>query len=311
MGVILLYISISELLLPSGIQILEDRRCKIQEVSVGIELSPFAKINKDARRFFEKDGYNYLYLKNLDSLSTLARFVTLLSQNKIFAEGGENGPTNLLRLALNDLNGNASPIISITLGITGRINENKIIDLLKVIPDTIISNSNTYYKLERIKGKHIYRGGENFIANISPTPFSDDFCAFLVFLRLMNNRNLKVKFSPETAPSPFLIYVSKDNISTIFTPPKKNEIEKASEEVLNWLNTLSQDKNRSRFLILTYSMGTEKDKFKKWIKELESLEPIKVKKAWKEYLIDGFVASLDYQNTEEIKKHFPESAIIE
>ncbi len=311
MGVILFYISISELLLPSGIQILNDKRCKIQEVSVGIELCPSAKINKDARSFFEKNGYNYLYLKNLDSLSTLARFVDLLSQNKIFSGGDENGPTNLLRLALNDLNGNSSPIISITLGITGRINENKIIDLLKVIPDTIISNSNAYYKLKRVIGKHIYSGSENFIANISPSPFSDDFCAFLVFLRFMNNRNLKVKFSPETAPSPFLIYFPKDKLSRIFAKPRKGEIKKAAEEVSNWLMTLTLEKNRSRFIILTYSMGTEENTFKKWIEELKSLKDIKVQKIWREYLTEGFVASLDYDNTKEIKKLFPESAIIE
>jgi hypothetical protein len=311
MGVILLYISISELLLPSGIQILKDKRSKIQEVSVGIELSPFVKINKNARKFFEKNGYNYLYLKNLDSLSTLARFVSLLSQNKIFAGNAENGPTNLLRLALNDVNGNSSPIISITLGITGKINEAKIIKLLNGIPDTIISNSNNYYKLQRVRGKHIYKGNDNFIANISPPPFSDDFCAFLVFLKLMNNRNLKVKFSPETAPSPFLIYVSKDKIHDIFVEPTKKEIKKASMEVSTWLATLTLEKNRSRFLILTYSMGTEKNTFKKWIKELKILQDVKVQKIWKEYLIEGFVASLDYQNTERIKRFFPESAIIE
>lgn len=311
MGVILLFLSISELLLPSGIQILKDERCNIQEVSVGIELSPSAKITQEGRKFFEKSGYNYVYLKDLDSLSTLARFITLLSQDKIFLKDDENGPTNLLRLALNDMNGNSSPVISITLGITGKINENKIIELVKMIPDTMISNSSIYYKLKRVIGKHIYKGRENFIANISPSPFSDDFCAFLVFLKVMNNRNIKVKFSPETAPSPFIIYVSKDYIQKIFVKPKKNEIKKATQEVSNWLVTLSLKKNRSRFLILTYSMETEKSTLKNWLEELKILEDIKVQKVWEEYLMDGFVASLDLYHTKKIKRIFPESAIIE
>lgn len=311
MGVILLFLSISELLLPSGIQILKDKRSKTKKISVGIEVSPSAQISQEGRRFFEKSGYNYFYLKDLDSLSTLARFITLLSEDKIFANENETGPTNLLRLALNDLNGNSAPVINITLGITGRINEKQIINLVNMIPDTMISNSSTYYKLKRIIGKHIYPGSENFIANVSPPPFSDDFCTFLVFLKVMNNRNLKVKFSPETAPSPFLIYVSKDKISKIFVKPKKNEIKKATGEVSNWLKTLSLEENRSRFLILSYSMEMGKKSFKDWLKELENLEDIKVQKVWKKYLIDGFVASLDSYHIRKIKKAFPESAIIQ
>ncbi len=311
MGVILFFLSISELLLPSGIQILKDERCKTKQISVGIELSPSAKINQNERRLFEKSGYNYFYLRDVYSLSTLNRFVTLISQDKIFLNDKENGPTNLLRLALNDVNGNSSPVINITLGITGRINENEIIDMVNMIPDTMISNSNTYYKLKRVIGKHIYPGKENFIANISPSPYSEDFCAFLVFLRLMNNRNLKVKFSPETAPSSFLIYVSKDKISKIFVKPAKSEIKKAVQDVSNWLTALCQENNRSRFLILTFSMGIEKNTLKNWLEELKNLEGIEVQKVWEKYLIEGFVASLDSYHTRKIKRIFPESAIIE
>jgi hypothetical protein len=311
MGVVLFLLSISELLLPSGIQILKDEKCKTKKISVGIELSPSARINPTEKKLFEKNGYNYFYLKDVDSLSTLYRFVKLLSQNKIFLKNEENGPTNLLRLALNDVNGNSSPVINLTLGITGRINENVIIEMLKMIPDTMISNSNSYYKLKRVIGKHIYPGSENFIANISPSPFSEDFCAFLVFLRLMNNRNLKVKFSPETAPSPFLIYVPKDKISKIFLKPKKGEIKKAVQDVSSWLTALSQENNRSRFLILTYSMGIEKSSIENWLEELTELETIKVQKVWKEYLIDGFVATLDTYQTKKILRLFPESAVTE
>ncbi len=311
MGVILLLLSISELLLPSGIQILKDERCKTKQISVGIELSPSAKINQNERKLFEKSGYNYFYLKEVDSLRTLDRFVKLLSQNKIFTNDKEDGPTDLLRLTLNDVNGNSSPVINITLGITGRINENEIIGIVNMIPDTMISNSNSYYKLKRIIGKHIYPGRENFIANISPSPFSEDFCTFLVFLRLMNNRNLKVKFSPETAPSPFLIYLPKDKINKVFAKPRKNEIKKAVQDVSNWLTSLCQENNRSRFLILTYSMGIEKNTLENWFKELKKLENIKIQKVWEKYLIDGFVASLDSYQTKKIKKLFPESAVIE
>ena len=146
---------------------------------------------------------------------------------------------------------------------------------------------------------------------ISPSPFSDDFCAFLIFLKLMNNRNLKVKFSPETAPSPFLIYVSKDKIRKIFVKPKKNEIKKSVQEVSNWLTALCQEKNRSRFLILSSSMGIEKNTLKNWFEELKKLEDLEVQKVWRKYLIDGFIASLDSHQTKKIQKLFPESAIIE
>jgi glutaredoxin-related protein len=309
MGIILFFVSISELLLPSGIQILKDENCRIKEVSVGIELNPSAKINFAGKNFFEKTGYNYFYLKDMDSIATLTRFIKLLSQNKIFSQRNEDGPTNLLRLTLNDINGNSSPIISIIVSITGKISEEKIIDIVNLIPDTLISNSNAYYNLKRVVGKHIYPGKENFIANISPSPFSEDFSVFLVFLKLMNNRNLKVRFSPETAPSPFLIYVSKDKIKSIFTKPQKNEIKRAVQEVSNWIEILSLEKNKSRCLILTHSMGIEKIVLKNWVKEMRGLEDIEVQKAWEKYLTDGFVASLDSSLTERIKKIFPESAI--
>ena len=309
MGIILLFVSISELLLPSGIQILKDENCQIKEVSVGIELNPSAKINSVGKSFFEKTGYNYFYLKDMDSIATLSRFIKLLSQNKIFSQSNEDGPTNLLRLTLNDINGNSSPVISITLGITGKINEEKIIDIVNLIPDTLISNSSSYYNLKRVVGKHIYPGKENFIANISPAAYSEDFCVFLVFLKLMNNRNLKVRFSPETAPSPFLIYTSKDKIKSIFTKPQKNEIRRAVQEVANWIEILSLEKNKSRCLILTHSMGIEKTILEDWVKKIQELEDIVVQKAWEKYLTDGFVASLDSSLTERIKEIFPESAI--
>jgi len=309
MGIILFFVSISELLLPSGIQILKDENCRIKEISVGIELKPSAKINSVGKNFFEKTGYNYFYLKDMDSTATLTRFIKLLSQNKIFSQSNEDGPTNLLRLALNDLNGNSSPIISITVGITGKINEEKIVDIFNFIPDTLISNSGSYYNLKRVVGKHIYPGKENFIANISPSPFSEDFRVFLVLLKLMNNRNLKVRFSPETAPSPFLIYVSKDKIKSIFTKPQKNEMKRAVQEVSNWIEILSLEKNKSRCLILTHSMGIERIVLENWVKEIKELEDVEVQKAWEEYLNGGFVASLDSSLTERIKKIFPESAI--
>jgi len=311
MGIILFFLSISELLLPSGIQILKDERCKTKQISLGLELNPTAQINQNRRRLFEKSGYNYFYLKDVDSHRALAQFISLLSNNELFSVKKEDGPTNLLRLVLNDFNGYSSPIINLTLGITGRINENEIIKLVKMIPDTIISNSSTYYKLERIIGKHIYHGKENFIANISPSPFSDDFCAFFVFLRLMNNRNLKVKFSPETAPSPFLIYLSENKIKNITIKPKKKEIKKAISDVSNWLTALSLKENRSRFLVMTSSMGVEKNILKKWLKELENLEASDIHKIWKKYLFDGFVASFDTSLIRKVQKLFPESAIIE
>ena len=127
----------------------------------------------------------------------------------------------------------------------------------------------------------------------------------------MNNRNLKVKFSPETAPSPFLIYVSEDKISKIFVNPRSSEIKKAVQDVSNWLTALTHEKNRSRFLILTYSMGIEKNTLENWLKELKGLENIEVHKVWEKYLIEGFVASLDSYQTKRIQKLFPESAIIE
>lgn len=311
MGIILFLCSISELLLPSGIQILKDNRCKKEQISLGFELSPNAKINNSARGLLEKSGYNYFYLKNIDSTEVLSNFITLLSENNLFSTKKENGPTNLLRLVLNDLNGNDSPLINLTIGITGSISETKIVNMVNTIPPTLISNSNHYYKLDRIIGKHIFRGKENFIANISPSPFSEDFCAFLVFIKLMNNRNLKVKFSPETAPSPFIIYVSGNKIKNIAIKPKKKEIKKAISDVSNWINTLSLTQNRSRFMILYYSMGVEQNTFENWLKELKKLQSKDIEKVWKKYLFDGFVASHDSNSIQILKKLFPESNILE
>ncbi len=311
MGIILLFFSISELLLPSGIQILKDEKCKTKQISLGLELNSTATINQNARRLFEKSGYNYVYLKDVDSTKSLSNFIALLSENKLFSPKKENGPTNLLRLVLNDFNGNGSPIVNLTIGITGTISEMKIINMVNTIPDTLISNSNNYYKLDRIIGKHIFRRNENFIANISPPPFSEDFCTFLVFIKLMNNRNLKVKFSPETAPSPFIIYVSGNKIKNIAIKPKKPEIKKAISDVSNWLTALSLTQNRSRFMILYSSMGIEQNTLKNWLEELKKLESKDIEKVWKKYLLDGFVASLDSNSIRILKKMFPESNIVE
>ncbi len=311
MGIILLTFSVSELLLPSGIQILRDEKCKMKQISLGFELCSTAKIKQNARPLFEKSGYNYFYLKNTDSIKYIVNFATLLYNNELFSVKNEDGPTNLLRLVLNDINGNSSPIVNLTIGITGRVNENVIINLARMIPDTMISDASTYYKLERVIGKHIYRGNENFIANISPPAYSPDFCAFLVFLRLMNNRNLKIKFSPETAPSPFIIYISGNKFKNIAIKPTYKEVNKAIIEVSNWINALSLQENRSRFLVLSYSMGVETSTFKRWLTELKNMESIDIQKIWKKYLFDGFVASLDTNSIQIIKKIFPESDITE
>lgn len=311
MGIILFFFSISELFLPSGVQILKDENCKADRISVGIELSPAAKIAPDRINLFEKSGYNYFYLKGINTTGSLSDFVSLLSGEKIFLVEKEEGPANLLRLVLNDFDANSSPVINITFGITGKIDETEIIELAKMIPDSIISNSTYYYKLERVIGKQLYRGDKNFIANISPPPFSDDFCAFLVFVSLINNRNLKVKFSPETAPSPFIIYLSEDKINLLAEQPEKTEIEKAISEVSNWLTVLSLQENRSRFLILTASMGMEEKIVKKWIPKIKNLKESDILYIWKKYLISGFVASLDTTLIRKVQEIFPESDTIE
>ena len=311
MGIILFLCSISELLLPSGIQILKDSKCKKEQISLGFELNPNAQINNDVGKLFEKSGYNYFYLKNIDSAKSLSDFIILLSENKLFSQKKENGSTNLLRLVLKDFYSNGSPVVNLTIGITGRISETKIINLVNTIPDSLISNTNNYYKLDRVVGKHIFRGNENFIANISPSPFSEDFCTFLVFIRLINNRNLKVKFSPETAPSPFIIYVSGNKIKNIAIKPKNAEIKKAILDVSNWLNTLSLVQNRSRLMILSYSMGLEQNTFENWLKEVKRIAPEDIEKVWKKYLLYGFVASLDSKSIQLTKKLFPESNIVE
>jgi hypothetical protein len=311
MGIILFFFSISELLLPSGVQILQDVNCKVDKISVGLELNPAAKIAQDKINLFEKSGYNYFYLKGIDSFKALSDFVSLLSEEKIFFVEKEDGPTNLLRLVLNDFSANSSPVINITVGITGKIDETEIIELAKMIPDSVISGSSTYYQLDRVIGKQLYHGDKNLIANISPPPFSDDFCAFLVFIKLMNNRNLKIKFSPETAPSPFIIYLSEDKISLLAEQPEKNEIEKAISDVSNWLTVLSLQENRSRFLIFTASMGVEEKIVKKWPQEIKNLKESDIRYIWKKYLISGFVASFDTTLIQKVQEIFPESDIIE
>jgi hypothetical protein len=311
MGIILFFFSISELFLPSGVQILKDENCKKDKISVGIELSPAAKIAENRRNLFQKSGYNYVYLKHIDSAASLYDFVSLLSKEKIFFAEKEKGPANLLRLVLNDFNVNSSPVINITFGITGKIDENEIIELAKMIPDSIVSNSTAYYKLDRVIGKHLYLGEKNFIANISPSPFSDDFCAFLVFLRLMNNRKFKVNFSPETAPSTFVIYVSEDKINLLTEQPGGDEIGEAISDVSNWLAVLSLEENRSRFLILTASMGVEEKTVKKWPRKIKNLKESDIRYVWKKYLISGFVASLDTTLIRKVQQIFPESDIVE
>jgi hypothetical protein len=311
MGIILFFFSISELLLPSGVKILIDENCAKNQISVGFELTPNTKIEQNSRNLFEKSGYNFYYLKNADSLKVLSRFISLISSEKIFHIEREEGPINLLRLVLNDFDANSSPVLNITFVITGKIDENKILELTKSIPDSIISNSTTYYKLERVIGKQLYRGEKNFIANISPSPSSDDFCAFLVFLKLMNNRNFKVTFSPETSPSPFLIYLSDEKTSLLREEPGEKEIKKTISDVLNWMNHLMLGENRSRFLILTASMGIEENTFKNWTRELKYLEASKVRKIWEKYLISGFVASLDTNLIRRVQEIFPESNLIE
>jgi hypothetical protein len=311
MGIILFFLSISELFLPSGVQILKDENCKKDKISVGIELNPGAKIAQNRRNLFENSGYNYVYLKRIDSTGTLSNFVSLLSEEKIFFAEKEEGPANLLRLVLNDFNVNSSPVINITFSITGKIDENEIIELAKMIPDSLISNSTVYYKLDRVIGKHLYCGEKNFIANISPPPYSDDFCAFLVFIRLMNNRKLKVKFSPETAPSPFVIYLTEDKVSLLAEQPGKTEIEKAISDVSNWLAVLSLEEKRGRFLILITSMGVEEKVVKKWPRKIKDLKESDIQYIWKKYLISGFVASLDTTLIRKIQEIFPESDIIE
>lgn len=310
MGVILFFLSVSELFLPSGIQILRDENCRVERITVGIEINPAVKLSRKGKKLFKGSGYNYFYLRDVDSLETLTRLVSLISSDDIFSIKKKNNSTNLLGLVLNNFTGDESPIVSITLGITGKIDEKKIIDLLKVLPDSMISNSTAYYKLGRVIGKHIFYGKENFLANISPDPLSSDFSAFLVFLRLMNNRKLRVRFSPETAPSPYLIYLSKDKVHKLMTKPTRQEIKKATSDVLSWLNNLLLEKNKSKKLVLTASMGIKIGYLNQWIKELKNLKESKVKEIWEDYLISGFVASLDSLFIRKIHEHFPECYIV-
>ncbi|MEO0292754.1 MAG: hypothetical protein ABIN61_00840 [candidate division WOR-3 bacterium] len=311
MGIINFILSISELILPSGVQIFKDEECSVPKISVGFELSPIAKIIQDKIDLFERDGYNYYYLKNPQSIYSFSEFISLLCKGEIFFVEKIEEPINLLRLVLKDFPHCSSPIVNLSIGITGDINEEEVIELARLIPDSIISLHNSYYNLERVFGKHIYRGKENFIANFSPPPYSEDFCSFLVFLKVMNNREFRVRFSPETAPSPFFIYLSIEKVPFLTLYPSEKEIKRAALDLLGWVVSLTKEESRSKLLVFMASMGVEMDTFKNWILELESLEEEKVINMWKRYLMDGFVACCDSILIKKLKEVFPESEVLE
>jgi hypothetical protein len=310
MGIVLILFSLSETLLPSGIKIIRDEPNLSKQISLGLEINPHSFLSIKARGLFTKRGYNYLYLKNADSLPILLRFVHLLSMDSLFYPRATESPMNLLRLALRDYGGNTSPVINVTVAITGRVDEYYIMDLFSSIPDSVISNISNYYTLKPLQGKHIYYGNEDFIANISPNPDDDGFLSFLVCLQIISDRGFDVEFSPETAPSPFVIHVNENDVGLIFKKPVVKEVKKGINQVYNWMESELDDRNRSQLLIMGAEMGINKEKFRNWAKSLSYLTIPQLREIWERYLLDGFISSSSQETCSLLIQLFPEAEII-
>ncbi len=310
MGIILIILSFSEILLPSGVRIVMGKSNLPAQISVGLEVNPSISFSEKARGLFTKRGYNYLYLKNADSLPRLKQFAHLLSKDSLFYMDKVQTPTNLLRLALLDYGGNISPVVDVTVGFTGRIDENYIIDLFSLIPDSIISNVSNYYTLRPLQGKHIYYGDKDFVANISPAPHDNEFLPFLICLQIIDNRGFKVQFSPETAPSPFIINDTGFDVGLIFSEPETEEMRIGGNQVKEWMRIEFNNSNRSRMLVLITEMGLSEDEFLNWMKDLQYLTLDRLKEVWERYLLDGFVSSGSPEFCNLLIKLFPEAEVI-
>jgi len=309
MGIILSLLFFSEILLPSGVRIISDKSNLMAQISVGLEINPGTSFREKANGLFTKRGYNYLYIKNADSLPLLEQFIRLLSKDSLFYIEDVQSSSNLLHLALLDYGGNISPIVNITVGITGAVDENYIAKLFSIIPDSVISNVSNYYTIKPLQGKHIFYGNKDFVANISPAPQDDDFLPFLIFLQIINDRGFKVEFSTETAPSPFIIIASGNDIGLIFKQPHLEEMRKGIREVRKWIKRELNESNHSRMLVITAEMGFNEEKFRNLMNDLPYLTPTTLKEVWKRYLLDGFVSAgrEDFCNT--LNQLFPEAEV--
>lgn len=310
MGIILYLLYFSEILLPSGVRIIKDESNLSTQISVGLEVNPLVSFRDKAEGLFIKRGYNYLYLRNADSLPILKQFVHLLTQDSLFDIMDSKNPDNLLRLTLLTFGGDISPVVNVTVGISAGVDENFITELFSLIPDSVISDVTNYYTLKPLQGKHIYYGDINFIANISPAPNDDEFLSFLVCLQIIQNRGFDIDFSPETAPSPFIINIFGENIESIFIKPEVEELKKGTGQLYRWIESELKESNKSKMIILSAMMGIKEDKFFNWMDNLEYLTLQQLWKVWKRYLIDGFISSGDLKSRDALIKLFPEAEVI-
>jgi hypothetical protein len=311
MGITLLLINFSEIILPSGVHIVKDQTKPNNQIAIGLEINPDVIVMEKASGLFNKKGYNYLYLRDADSLNQIKKFIRLLLKDSLFKKEDLKLYNNLLRIALLKFKGNISPIVNITVGITGNVDENYIADLFSIIPDSAISNLTDYYTLKPIQGNHIYIGEENFIANISPSPGDIEFISFLLCLQILKNRGFDIDYSLETAPSPFLIYVKKENIESLFIKPEKEEIKKGLSQIKNWIKKEVNESNYSKMLIRITMMGVREDIFFDWMKKLEYITQKQIILVWKRFLIDGFISSGTSEFVDAILNVFPEAEVIE
>jgi len=311
MGITLLLINFSEIILPSGVRIVKDQTNLNSQIAVGLEINPDVTLMNKALELFNKKGYNYLYLRDADSLQQLKKFVRLLLKDSLFKKEDSKLHHNLIRLALLKFKGNISPIINITVGITGNVDENYIADLFSIIPDSAISNLTDYYTLKPIQGNHIYFGEENFIANISPSPGDIEFIPFLLCLQILKNRGFDIDYSLESAPSPFLIYIKEKNIESLFIKPEKEEIKKGLSQIKNWIKKEVNESNYSKMLIQITMIGEGEDIFFNWMKRLEYITQKQIIMVWNRFLIDGFISSGTAEFIDAILNVFPEAEVIE
>ncbi|MCK4528864.1 hypothetical protein KAW18_15960 [candidate division WOR-3 bacterium] len=308
MGIILLFFCISETLLPSGIRIIKEDNYSAPRISVGLEIRHGTVLYPTATKLFKERGYNYLYLKNADSLPILIRFLDLLSKDSLFYLKKNHSKMDLLKLVFMDFGGNASPVVNITVGITGRVDEQYIAELFSNIPDSIIPNIHNYYALEPLQGKHIYCGDANIIMNISPQSYEKVFLPFLVCLQIIGNRGFPIDFAPETAPSPFLVHIPGDNIESLFTTPTPEEMKRASNQVYNWME--GQLIRRASMLVLLTLLGINDKKFKEWMEDLQYPDYVQLQMVWERYLMDGFISSATPSLCSLLVRLFPEAEVV-
>lgn len=307
MGVILLLISFSEIILPSGIRVSKGNGDKHYEIAIGVECKFGTVLYPGWNKHLRRSGNNY-FVMTVDSLEVLERFVHDVSVESLFYYENDIPDLNLMRLAMNSVGWENSPIVNITVGLSGNIDDKHVLSLLKKIPDSVISRSESYINILPFGGKYVYIGDRNFIANVSPPPYDRDFIVFITLLDILKRRKVKVNFSPETAPSLFFMYPDFKRLNLVLKLPEKKETKKAVYDVKKWLKRRLT--RRARLTVMLSSMGITENDIERWIEELPHIENKEYRRVWERYFIRGFISEVSSENCSLLIKKFPEAEVI-